>query len=175
MIVLDTQAAVWLVTRPQRLSRPAADAIRRHAARNELTVASVTLMELGLMLASGEIRSTCTPREWLRSFSARSGAAIRELDLEVAALAAFLPPTFAGDPFDRLIAATAIVERAPLVTSDSRIQESGVVRAIWRGEEGPRRPALTRLRVESPRGRTCGAGGASDPGRPLRPTGRGTP
>ena len=53
MILLDTQAAAWLVTRPQRLSRPATEAIRRHAARNELAVASVTLVELGLMLASG--------------------------------------------------------------------------------------------------------------------------
>ena len=67
MILLDTQAAAWLVTRPQRLSRPAAEAIRRHAGRNELAVASVTLMELGLMLASGEIRSTGTPQEWLRA------------------------------------------------------------------------------------------------------------
>jgi PIN domain nuclease of toxin-antitoxin system len=131
VILLDTQAAAWLVTRPQRLSRPAADAIRKHAARNELAVASVTLMELGLMLASGEIRPTGTPQEWLRGFSARSGAAIRELDVDIAAVAAFLPPTFPGDPFDRLIAATAIVERAPLVTSDSRIQDSGVVRTIW--------------------------------------------
>ena len=131
MILLDTQAVVWLVTRPQRLSRPAAAAIRKHGARNELAIASVTLMELGQMLASGDVRSSGTPREWLRDFSTRSGVAVRELTVDVAAVAAHLPPTFPGDPFDRVIAATAIVERMPLVTSDSRIQQSRVVRTIW--------------------------------------------
>jgi len=131
VILLDTQAAAWLVTRPQRLSRLAADAIQRHSARNELAIASVTLMELGQMLASGEIRSTGTPQEWLRGFAARSGVAIRDVTVDIAAVAGFLPPTFPGDPFDRLIAATAIVERIPLVTSDRRIQQSRVVRTIW--------------------------------------------
>jgi len=32
---------------------------------------------------------------------------------------------------DRLIAATAMVEGMPLVTSDARIQDSGVVTTIW--------------------------------------------
>ena len=131
MILLDTQAAAWLATRPQRLSRPAAAAIRREGARNGLAIASVTLMELGQMLASGEIRATGTPHEWLRGFAATTGLAIRELTVDVAAVAAHLPPDFPDDPFDRVIAATAIVERVPLVTSDARIRESGVVRTIW--------------------------------------------
>jgi PIN domain nuclease of toxin-antitoxin system len=131
VILLDTQAAAWLATRPHRLSRPAANAIRRHSPRNGVAIASVTLMELGQMLASGEIRSTGTPREWLRAFVATTGVAIRDLTVDIAAVAAFLPPDFPGDPFDRVIAATAVVERMPLVTSDARIQKSRVVRTIW--------------------------------------------
>ncbi len=131
MILLDTQAAAWFATRPQRLSRAAADTIRRHSRPDGLAIASVTLMELGQMLASGEIRSTGTPHEWLRRFAATTGVAIRDLTVDIAVVAASLPPDFPGDPFDRVIAATAIVERMPLVTSDSRIQKSRVVRTIW--------------------------------------------
>ena len=131
MILLDTQAAAWLATRPQRLSRPAAEAIRRHSRQDGLAIASVTLMELAHMLASGEIRPAGTPREWLHGFVARTVSSIRELTVDIAAVAAHLPPDFPGDPFDRVIAATAIVERLPLVTSDTRIRQSGVVRTIW--------------------------------------------
>jgi PIN domain nuclease of toxin-antitoxin system len=131
VILLDTQAAAWLVTRPRRLSSVAADAIRRHKLRNGLAIASASLMELAVMLAAGEIRPTGTPREWLRAFLAESGVVVRDLTVDIAAVAAYLPPSFPGDPFDRLIAATAIVERLPLVTSDTRIQKSRVVHTIW--------------------------------------------
>jgi len=131
VILLDTQAAVWLVTRPRRLSRVAADAIRRNRLRNGLALASASLMELASMLAAGEIRPTGTPQDWLRAFLAESGVVVRDLTVDIAAVAAYLPPSFPGDPFDRLIAATAIVERLPLVTSDTRIHKSRVVHTIW--------------------------------------------
>ena len=36
-----------------------------------------------------------------------------------------------GDPGDRLIAATALLEGAPLVTKDARIAASSVVPVVW--------------------------------------------
>ncbi len=131
MILLDTQAAAWLVTRPQRLSSVAAAVIRRHRLRNGLAIASASLMELASMLAAGEIRPKGTPQEWLRAFVAETGVVVRDLTVDIAAVAAYLPPTFPGDPFDRLIAATAIIERVSLVTSDTHIQRSRVVHTIW--------------------------------------------
>ena len=41
------------------------------------------------------------------------------------------PPIFPADPIGRLIAATAVVEKMPLVTADPRIQDGGVVQTIW--------------------------------------------
>jgi PIN domain nuclease of toxin-antitoxin system len=65
-------------------------------------------MELAQMLASGEIRSSGTPQSWLRSFVAQTAAVTRDVTVDIAAVAALLPPAFPSDPFDRLIAATAI-------------------------------------------------------------------
>ena len=35
------------------------------------------------------------------------------------------------DPFDRMITATALRLRVPLITADRAIAEAGVVRVIW--------------------------------------------
>ena len=130
MILLDTHAAAWLALKPQRLSKAAATAIRR-AGSDGIAIASVTLMELSQLLAKGEIRPHGTPQTWLREFVARTGVALRDVTIEIAAVAGHLPPTFPADPFDRLIAATAVVLKMPLVTADTRIQKSGVVETIW--------------------------------------------
>ena len=50
------------------------------------------------------------------------------LDIAIAAPALSLPH---GDQFDRIIAATAIVHRLPLITKDANITDSSVVSTVW--------------------------------------------
>jgi PIN domain nuclease of toxin-antitoxin system len=56
---------------------------------------------------------------------------VQPITPEIAAFAVELPSSFPKDPADRLIAATAMVEGAPLVTADERIRQAKLVQTIW--------------------------------------------
>src|SRR5262245_18061450 len=110
MILLDSHVVAWMVREPRRLSRPARRSIERGRSGG-LAMATVSLMEPAHMAAKGSIHIVRTPTDWLASPVADGGLTLKEITSDIAAVAAHLPPSFPADPFDRIIAATAIVER----------------------------------------------------------------
>jgi PIN domain nuclease of toxin-antitoxin system len=128
VIVLDTHAWIWWVSAPARLGR---------AARRELDdatnigVPAICCFEVATLASRGRISLDRPSLHWMQD-----ALALRRVDLlaitpAIAVKAAEFPPGFPGDPADRLIAATAILESAVLITKDERLRESGVVRTAW--------------------------------------------
>ncbi|HEY7215010.1 MAG TPA: type II toxin-antitoxin system VapC family toxin [Thermoanaerobaculia bacterium] len=131
MILLDTHVVFWLSTKPDRLSRKAASAIRRALAGSGIAIASITLWELAHQIARGRIRVQGTTEAFIEELVEQTGVVVREITPEIAALAVHFPESFPGDPADRLIAATARAVGMPLVTADDRLLESALVETIW--------------------------------------------
>lgn len=131
MIILDTHVLVWLVTQPEKLSRPAASAIRRARVSDGLSIADVTVWELASLFARGTLQSHGTVENTVQNLLHRSGVTIKPITSEIAALATQFPHDYPGDPVDRLIGATARAEGLALVTRDENIRKSPLLKTIW--------------------------------------------
>jgi PIN domain nuclease of toxin-antitoxin system len=131
MILLDTHALAWAVAEPERLSRAAASAVRRARAGGGIALAAISLWELALLFSRGLLRSQGSLESSVRLLLESSGAVVKPITPEIAALAMQFPPDFPRDPADRLIGATARAEGLPLVTRDERIRSSPLLKTIW--------------------------------------------
>jgi PIN domain nuclease of toxin-antitoxin system len=75
------------------------------------------------MLAARErIRLDRPVRSWIRQALGLEGVRVLDLTPLAAVAAGELPEDFPGDPVDRLLYATAVELRAPLLTKDRRLR-----------------------------------------------------
>jgi PIN domain nuclease of toxin-antitoxin system len=129
VIILDTHVLVWMASDPKRLSKKATDAIREARQKSGVAIAAITLWELAWLAENGRVQVVGSVESFVRETVAR--VIVRPITPEIAALAVQLPAGVPKDPADRLIAATAMSEGAPLVTADERIRQAKVVQTIW--------------------------------------------
>jgi len=131
VILLDTHVLVWLLGQPEKLSKPAASAIRRARNGNGLAIADITVWELALLFSRGALRSYGTVENTVRNLLDRSGVIIKPITPEIAALSTQFPNDCPRDPADRLIGATARAEGLALITHDENIRKSPLLKTIW--------------------------------------------
>lgn len=131
MILLDTHVFLWLCLEPKRLSRPATVAIRRAASTGGLAIASISLWEIAMLVVLGRLSPRGTAEAWMEDLIEKSGVVVKDLTPAVAVLSTQFSREFPSDPADRLIAATARAEGLTLVTRDSGIRTSVLLKTVW--------------------------------------------
>jgi PIN domain nuclease of toxin-antitoxin system len=131
MILLDTHAVSWATTQPDRLSRAATRTIVAAERAEGLAISSISLWELAWLAIAGRVRVRGSTEGFLNRIATRADLAVLDITPEIAVLAAQFPPSFPGDPVDRLIGATAPAHGLTLVTKDERLQSSPLLRTTW--------------------------------------------
>jgi PIN domain nuclease of toxin-antitoxin system len=126
--ILDTHAWIWWVSSPEKLGRKATQALR---SARDLGVAAISCWEVAVLVEKGRVRLDRSPLEWIEAALALPRVQLLPLTPAVAVRAAQLGPVFPGDTADRLIAATALVQSASLVTKDERLQKVMFLSTVW--------------------------------------------
>ena len=130
MIVLDTHVAVWMLIDPNQLSGTARQIIREELERGEkVGCSAVSLYEIANAVRRERLKLKYPVAKFLAAL--RTRLTVISLTPEIAIAAARLESPMHGDPMDRLIAATAVIENCALVTADRRLQAAGSCRTIW--------------------------------------------
>ncbi len=128
MIVLDTHAWVWWLTKPHKLGKKGARAIEK---ADRIGVPAICVWEVAMKTASGKLKFNRPCDVWIDE------ALVEDPRIELLHLlprisvAAVRLSWSHGDPADRFIVATAQAHEAAVITADERIRESGLVRCVW--------------------------------------------
>ncbi|WP_119681222.1 type II toxin-antitoxin system VapC family toxin [Indioceanicola profundi] len=124
-VLLDTHAWVWSLRDDVRLSQAARTAIEN--ARRVL-VSPISFFEIGQKARLGKWPEMEPFAAQLPSILDRQGGAATPLDPAIC-LEASLMDWSHRDPFDRLIAATALHLRVPLISADAVFDE--IAQRVW--------------------------------------------
>lgn len=124
-VLLDTHAWAWSLTDDDRLSRRARSAI---TGAETVLVSAITFFEIGQKVRLGKWPQMAPFVQTLPAILESQGGAMVDLDGLICLGAATMEWSH-RDPFDRLLAATALHRRLPIVSADEVFD--ALVTRLW--------------------------------------------
>lgn len=128
--VVNTHVLLWMLGDTLRdRSSDAADAVDRALDASAVHVSIGSFLDLRYLVDSGRLSAQLF--DDARSIVDGEAFTVVPLDLSVVDMMGAIPREKVPDPFDRIIAATALTLDLPLVSADEDIQGAIGERVIW--------------------------------------------
>jgi len=131
MILMDTCAIIWDALEQQRITPVALKAINNADAHNALIVSDISIWEISMLIKRGRIEVATTPANFINLFLQSRNISVISISPEIAELSVSFGSEMNNDPADRIIAATAVIQNAQLVTADTNLLNSELVDTLW--------------------------------------------
>ena len=129
-IICDTNILLFWTQAPERLTPKAHAVLNEGLEKKILACSDVSFWEIAMLFARKRLVKPVTPVDFIRDI-------VLAMELNVISITPEIAVISQGhvfnhkDPADRLIAATAIQEGAPLITADSQLREVEGLKVIW--------------------------------------------
>lgn len=125
--LLDTHTFVWFVLNDPGLSPNASAAIRDPA--SDLLISPASYWEMAIKVSTGKMILVKPLLEFMDDHLSANDIDILPVEVRHADHVSRMP-FYHKDPFDRLIAAQSLVEKLPVISVDSVLDQYGVTR-FW--------------------------------------------
>jgi len=130
-VVVDTHTIVWYLSRDSRLSPTAREALRAATAGGEfIHIPSICLVELTYLAEKGRLPSAARDALVAAIDDPASPCTLVPLDRPVSDALQLVLRSEVPDLPDRIVAATALSLRVPLISRDRKIRASQV-QTVW--------------------------------------------
>lgn len=127
-LLLDTHALLWYDTEPQRIPEPVRELLQQQSTR--VFVSAVSALELAIKFRLGKLPQAAALIGNFAALINRYGFIELPLDCATAIVVARLD-SLHGDPFDRVLAAQALMAGIPIVSRDAAFASFPDVRTVW--------------------------------------------
>jgi PIN domain nuclease of toxin-antitoxin system len=127
----DTQAIVWYLSHPARLSAAADQALTAAELSGGIFLSSLSIVEVVYLAEKGKLAPGVLTDLLSVIKDPTRPVDVLPVSLAIAEETVQIPRSIVADFPDRIIAAIALVHHLPLVSSDAKIRTVPVITTIW--------------------------------------------
>jgi PIN domain nuclease of toxin-antitoxin system len=131
MITVDTHIIIWDALKPELLSKRAKNELEKANQEDGIIFCDISLWEIAMLIQRKRIEIEISYLEFTDLISASNHYTFYSITPEIAELSTRLNLQDITDPADRIIAATSIVTKTPLITADKNLQKSKEIDTIY--------------------------------------------